>query len=123
MAFAHPKAFVFYLHHHYHHLHHQHHMHHLNHNQNHHLLDYMYLLNNHHRYLHLYLNIHFHCYHWNRSIVVAKDHPLAKKANSLTVADIAQYHVLFLLLRIQVCRQAMIMAEYEAGSMLMGTIQ
>jgi LysR family cys regulon transcriptional activator len=42
--------------------------------------------------LHLYSDlVMLPCYHWNRSIVVAKDHPLAKKANSLTVADIAEY--------------------------------
>jgi LysR family cys regulon transcriptional activator len=42
--------------------------------------------------LHLYSDlVMLPCYHWNRSIVVAKDHPLAQKADNLTVADIAQY--------------------------------
>lgn len=41
--------------------------------------------------LHLYSDlIMLPCYHWNRSIIVRKDHPLATKKN-LTVADIAQY--------------------------------
>ena len=42
--------------------------------------------------LHLYSDlVMLPCYHWNRSIVVAKNHPLAQKANNLTIADVAQY--------------------------------
>lgn len=42
--------------------------------------------------LHLYNDlVMLPCYHWNRSIVVKKDHPLAKKQGSLTLEDIAQY--------------------------------
>lgn len=45
--------------------------------------------------LHLYSDlVMLPCYHWNRSIVVAKDHPLAKKADNLTVADIAKYSLI-----------------------------
>jgi len=41
--------------------------------------------------LHLYSDlIMLPCYHWNRSIIVRKDHPLATVKN-LTIADIAQY--------------------------------
>ncbi|MDP7591155.1 MAG: HTH-type transcriptional regulator CysB [Litorilituus sp.] len=41
--------------------------------------------------LHLYNDlVMLPCYHWNRSIIVKKDHPLARKQN-LTIADIAQY--------------------------------
>jgi len=42
--------------------------------------------------LHLYNDlVMLPCYHWNRSIVVKKDHPLSKKAGNLTLEDIAQY--------------------------------
>ena len=42
--------------------------------------------------LHLYNDlVMLPCYHWNRSVVVTKDHPLAKKAGRLTLEDIAQY--------------------------------
>ncbi len=42
--------------------------------------------------LHLYSDlVMLPCYHWNRSVVVAKSHPLAKKANNLTVHDIAKF--------------------------------
>ncbi|WP_448211155.1 HTH-type transcriptional regulator CysB [Colwellia sp. MEBiC06753] len=41
--------------------------------------------------LHLYNDlIMLPCYHWNRSIIVRKDHPLANK-KGLTIADIAKY--------------------------------
>ena len=30
------------------------------------------------------------CYHWNRSIIVCSDHPLAKK-NNITIEDLAEY--------------------------------
>ncbi|SFD25373.1 HTH-type transcriptional regulator CysB [Pseudoalteromonas denitrificans] len=42
--------------------------------------------------LHLYSDlVMLPCYHWTRSIVVAKNHPLAKKINTLTIEDIAKY--------------------------------
>lgn len=42
--------------------------------------------------LHLYGDlIMLPCYHWNRSIVVTKDHPLAKKGSNITVQDVAKY--------------------------------
>ncbi|CCQ12352.1 Cys regulon transcriptional activator CysB [Pseudoalteromonas luteoviolacea B = ATCC 29581] len=42
--------------------------------------------------LHLYSDlIMLPCYHWNRSIVVTKDHPLAKKGKNLTVPDVAAF--------------------------------
>ncbi|MFC3032356.1 HTH-type transcriptional regulator CysB [Pseudoalteromonas fenneropenaei] len=45
--------------------------------------------------LHLYSDlIMLPCYHWNRSIVVTKDHPLAKKAGNLTVPDVARYPII-----------------------------
>ena len=41
--------------------------------------------------LHLYKDlIMLPCYHWNRSIIVRADHPLAKKAN-VSIEEIAQY--------------------------------
>jgi len=41
--------------------------------------------------LHLYNDlVMLPCYHWNRSIIVRSDHPLAKKQN-ITITDIAQY--------------------------------
>lgn len=41
--------------------------------------------------LHLYNDlVMLPCYHWNRSIIVTKSHPLAKKTN-ITIADIAKY--------------------------------
>jgi len=41
--------------------------------------------------LHLYNDlIMLPCYHWNRSIIVRPDHPLAKKKD-ITISDIAQY--------------------------------
>lgn len=41
--------------------------------------------------LHLYQDaIMLPCYHWNRSIVVTKDHPLALKSN-ITIEDLAAY--------------------------------
>jgi len=41
--------------------------------------------------LHLYNDlVMLPCYHWNRSIIVRADHPLAKKQN-ITITDIAQY--------------------------------
>ncbi|MCH2057700.1 MAG: HTH-type transcriptional regulator CysB [Thalassotalea sp.] len=41
--------------------------------------------------LHLYNDlIMLPCYHWNRSIIVRKDHPLANK-QTLSIADIAKY--------------------------------
>ncbi|SEA42466.1 HTH-type transcriptional regulator CysB [Alkalimonas amylolytica] len=33
------------------------------------------------------------CYHWNRSIIVMPDHPLAQLSRKLTVEDIAQYSI------------------------------
>ena len=43
--------------------------------------------------LHLYQDaIMLPCYHWNRSIVVTKDHPLAKKT-SVTIEDLAAYEL------------------------------
>lgn len=42
--------------------------------------------------LHLYNDlIMLPCYHWNRSIIVRSDHPLAKKRDNLTIEDIARY--------------------------------
>lgn len=42
--------------------------------------------------LHLYSNlVMLPCYHWTRSIVVAKTHPLAKKRYNLTIEDISKY--------------------------------
>ena len=42
--------------------------------------------------LHLYHDvIMLPCYHWNRSIVVTKDHPLAKKKESLIIQDLAAF--------------------------------
>lgn len=42
--------------------------------------------------LHLYNDlVMLPCYHWNRSIVVKKDHPLAQKLDKITIEDIAQY--------------------------------
>ncbi|ALU42346.1 MULTISPECIES: HTH-type transcriptional regulator CysB [Pseudoalteromonas] len=42
--------------------------------------------------LHLYGDlIMLPCYHWNRSIVVTKDHPLAKKGSNITVQDVAKF--------------------------------
>jgi LysR family cys regulon transcriptional activator len=32
------------------------------------------------------------CYHWNRSIIVNRDHPLAKKT-SITIEDLAEYNL------------------------------
>ncbi len=41
--------------------------------------------------LHLYNDlVMLPCYHWNRSIIVRKDHPLARKQD-LTITDIAKY--------------------------------
>jgi LysR family cys regulon transcriptional activator len=41
--------------------------------------------------LHLYNDlVMLPCYHWNRSIIVRSDHPLAKKQN-ISISDIAQY--------------------------------
>lgn len=41
--------------------------------------------------LHLYNDlVMLPCYHWNRSIIVCKDHPLARKQN-LTIQDVAKY--------------------------------
>ena len=41
--------------------------------------------------LHLYNDlVMLPCYHWNRSIIVRPDHPLAKKQN-ITIVDIAKY--------------------------------
>lgn len=41
--------------------------------------------------LHLYNDlVMLPCYHWNRSIIVKKDHPLARKQD-LSIADIAKY--------------------------------
>lgn len=43
--------------------------------------------------LHLYQDaIMLPCYHWNRSIVVTKEHPLAKKT-SVTIEDLAAYEL------------------------------
>jgi LysR family cys regulon transcriptional activator len=43
--------------------------------------------------LHLYQDaIMLPCYHWNRSIVVTKDHPLAKKT-TITIEDLAAYEL------------------------------
>lgn len=43
--------------------------------------------------LHLYQDaIMLPCYHWNRSIVVTKDHPLAQKKN-VTIEDLAAYEL------------------------------
>ncbi|GEA49912.1 transcriptional regulator CysB [Vibrio inusitatus NBRC 102082] len=43
--------------------------------------------------LHLYHDaIMLPCYHWNRSIVVTRDHPLANKAN-VTIEDLASYQL------------------------------
>lgn len=43
--------------------------------------------------LHLYNDlIMLPCYHWNRSIIVKKDHPLAKK-QKLTIEDVAAYQL------------------------------
>lgn len=42
--------------------------------------------------LHLYNDlIMLPCYHWNRSVIVRSDHPLAKKRDNLTIEDIAKY--------------------------------
>lgn len=42
--------------------------------------------------LHLYNDlVMLPCYHWNRSIVVTKDHPLAKVSGKITIEDIAKY--------------------------------
>ncbi len=42
--------------------------------------------------LHLYSDlVMLPCYHWNRSIVVAKDHPLAQKQHNLTIEDVAAF--------------------------------
>ncbi|NVK23806.1 MAG: HTH-type transcriptional regulator CysB [Gammaproteobacteria bacterium] len=42
--------------------------------------------------LHLYNDlVMLPCYHWNRSIVVTKDHPLAKMAGKITLDDISKY--------------------------------
>lgn len=42
--------------------------------------------------LHLYNDlVMLPCYHWNRSIVVKKDHPLAQKVDRVTIEDIAQF--------------------------------
>ncbi len=42
--------------------------------------------------LHLYNDlIMLPCYHWNRSVIVRSDHPLAKKRDNLTIGDIAKY--------------------------------
>jgi LysR family cys regulon transcriptional activator len=42
--------------------------------------------------LHLYSDlVMLPCYHWNRSIVVTKDHPLAKLGMNISVQDIAKY--------------------------------
>ncbi|MCJ8320922.1 MAG: HTH-type transcriptional regulator CysB [Colwellia sp.] len=44
--------------------------------------------------LHLYNDlIMLPCYHWNRSIIVRSDHPLANKRDNLTIEDIAKYHL------------------------------
>lgn len=45
--------------------------------------------------LHLYSDlIMLPCYHWNRSIVVTKDHPLAKKGSAITVPDVAAFPII-----------------------------
>ncbi|WP_199611359.1 HTH-type transcriptional regulator CysB [Flocculibacter collagenilyticus] len=42
--------------------------------------------------LHLYSDlVMLPCYHWNRSIIVNADHPLAQKGNDITIEDVAQY--------------------------------
>lgn len=42
--------------------------------------------------LHLYQDVvMLPCYHWNRSIVVTQDHPLAKKKDNITIDDVAAY--------------------------------
>jgi LysR family cys regulon transcriptional activator len=42
--------------------------------------------------LHLYNDlIMLPCYHWNRSVIVRADHPLAKKRDNLAIEDIAKY--------------------------------
>jgi len=42
--------------------------------------------------LHLYNDlVMLPCYHWNRSIIVRSDHPLAKKREKLSIEDIAKY--------------------------------
>ena len=42
--------------------------------------------------LHLYNDlIMLPCYHWNRSVIVRADHPLAKKRDNLSIEDIAKY--------------------------------
>ncbi len=44
--------------------------------------------------LHLYNDlVMLPCYHWNRSVIVTKDHPLAKLNSKLTLEDIAQYQL------------------------------
>jgi len=44
--------------------------------------------------LHLYNDlVMLPCYHWNRSVVVTKDHPLAALAGKLKLEDIAQYQL------------------------------
>jgi len=44
--------------------------------------------------LHLYNDlIMLPCYHWNRSIIVRSDHPLARKRDNLTIEDIAKYQL------------------------------
>ncbi len=43
--------------------------------------------------LHLYNDlVMLPCYHWNRSIIVNRDHPLAKKT-TITIEDIAEYNL------------------------------
>ena len=45
--------------------------------------------------LHLYSDlVMLPCYHWNRSIVVTKDHPLAQKGQNITVQDVAKYSLI-----------------------------
>lgn len=44
--------------------------------------------------LHLYNDlVMLPCYHWNRSVVVTKDHPLAKLNGKITLEDIAEYQL------------------------------
>ena len=44
--------------------------------------------------LHLYNDlVMLPCYHWNRSVVVTKDHPLAKLTGKITLEDIAKYKI------------------------------
>lgn len=44
--------------------------------------------------LHLYNDlVMLPCYHWNRSVVVTKDHPLANLKSQLTLEDIAHYQL------------------------------